>query len=1489
MKKEKEVKERKRKEEIKMEENKMKNKTFKEEEQKWKEELIEKTFLVEEKEVKKDWNQKIKEVTKKIKAEQPEKKLEERLKEAYFMLLKKCKNDEEKEKLTSEYENALQFIKEKRKEIKERKARQERQRSKKNIASIVNSFKEFIKEIEEKQKPAEEKQQASFINKEENQVEKPEISSNKEVKEVKEVKKQPVVQQVVSNKKEVVKMERYLEQKIYRHYYVDKSKLKGSNGLPFGDLFGTIWHPEIKIGEVVIHFVDEEKSNIFEEIKIKDVVVNKERNSSEIFEESKLIKEMKGELGGVDYIMVVTYRAMAIAGLNRHLLDLFKELNVPMAQDILNKKVRKEGQESLLMRIAKRYLNSSSDVRNELQEKSEEEGFNSVLGYIWYTECQNEESPIGEILLLLYGEEFKSLDFDDPKLWKIKLGRRVSEGEKPSVTYEEIQVFYSGNPEELFPLDKGNNEQNNDKVTTQIQLPVVIKYGDKYKVTKFIPNSVKINGKNVAFPFPLHRIVSGMQKQVVTTAFAEIQKRHLEGINGKGKNLIMVLYKLIDLDDLIKDYPIYKQVLIGWFNMSIKPSIWFKSYKKFTTDKSVFGYFSPDMSSKNNPLGLVAPACNMPGYEHLSWLGLAINPLEIYTGDHGKRMVGNAVIKAFPVNISKMPGNIYKTKILQEQLLTGSMMWELVVSDFEGNFTPIGEGALITKWGKEKIEGALEGKVEKGQPFKIHNDTSGEKSLTQGISKVAVIYYHGTKEEVFKGALSDENVAIIRAYNKRNNFVSVNYIGRERANKVLKSKASFEPIYVDAYNEKGELIYEKAELVLQKSFLDLTLDRRPMIVMQNNSSVQQEVLTFGMGKTKLPYQKYKKEVEERNKEAKDILFSAYYYLSKRRISINEHKVPELKRHPEKKLYVLDENNLKELRQDGIIFHGKRFFLPSYSTNIEGIGVVANDILTYVVNMSKRQVNDAEIAKKQIKILLSKIQATYERLSEVRIPMVRSRLAIMKNLGLKSMVVSPHILELLIEDSRDKRALEVLKAVGPKEFLKYYNIEVYGVRFPDFGYSGDYRIVAVDENLFETAAVSTLNAALIGGDVDDDTISLKIVSMTTIKGSKLPIVKDETSIQQEEEKKKDILENNQLEDEPLNKEVINMEKETKEPNVEFYVDGSYNSVTDKVGSAYIGLVDEKLTFKGTAQLSNRAGLRNVFGEITAALATVKLAKKKGYSKIKIYYDYSGIEKWVTGEWKAKNQITQKYSKLMQNSGVSIEFVKVKAHSGNKWNEVVDEMARKATLTPTTNSIQNNTSKLSYSKSSPIELLEKGVVIVNPVNTDGFMGKGLALEIAARFPQTNKNYVNKCKSGSFKPGDILFTKEGGVIIANLATKSNYKLPSKIEYIEKGLSNLKKFLDKPEYKDKKVILPKIGCGLGSLDWNVVRTLIEKELKSYNIIIALDEEIGPKESKAIERFMEENLISESITRFRDLYKIYGKEEYIRLINKYFSFPISK
>ncbi|MBL5982027.1 hypothetical protein NAAC61_08370 [Petrotoga sp. 8T1HF07.NaAc.6.1] len=198
-----------------------------------------------------------------------------------------------------------------------------------------------------------------------------------------------------------------------------------------------------------------------------------------------------------------------------------------------------------------------------------------------------------------------------------------------------------------------------------------------------------------------------------------------------------------------------------------------------------------------------------------------------------------------------------------------------------------------------------------------------------------------------------------------------------------------------------------------------------------------------------------------------------------------------------------------------------------------------------------------------------------------------------------------------------------------------------------------------------------------------------------------------------------------------------------------------------------------------------------------------------------------------------------------------------------------------------------------KYSLLEFLEPGNLIINPVNTEGYMGKGLALEIAIRFPETEKKYKEICKKGELKPGEIFFYVENDIIIGNMATKSSFKYPSKIEWIELGIANLKRYLIHNAIQNK-VVIPKIGSGLGKLSWKEVKVLIEKAFKDFdNVIIALDEEKGPKEIKAIQEYyiheISTNLFCNKATveieRFRDLLKQkgIGKNKYAAYVRKYF------
>ena len=114
------------------------------------------------------------------------------------------------------------------------------------------------------------------------------------------------------------------------------------------------------------------------------------------------------------------------------------------------------------------------------------------------------------------------------------------------------------------------------------------------------------------------------------------------------------------------------------------------------------------------------------------------------------------------------------------------------------------------------------------------------------------------------------------------------------------------------------------------------------------------------------------------------------------------------------------------------------------------------------------------------------------------------------------------------------------------------------------------------------------------------------------------------------------------------------------------------------------------------------------------------------------------------------------------------------------------------------------------------------LINPVNTVGVMGKGLALEFKKRFPNNFIHYRSCCKNNSLTIGKLLIVPENDKIIINFPTKIHWKDNSKLNHIILGLEKLKIAI--PRYGITSIAFPKIGCGLGNLDWKDIFPLIKK-----------------------------------------------------------------
>ena len=130
------------------------------------------------------------------------------------------------------------------------------------------------------------------------------------------------------------------------------------------------------------------------------------------------------------------------------------------------------------------------------------------------------------------------------------------------------------------------------------------------------------------------------------------------------------------------------------------------------------------------------------------------------------------------------------------------------------------------------------------------------------------------------------------------------------------------------------------------------------------------------------------------------------------------------------------------------------------------------------------------------------------------------------------------------------------------------------------------------------------------------------------------------------------------------------------------------------------------------------------------------------------------------------------------------------------------------------------------------------VVNTVNCVGIMGRGIALQFKKKYPENFKYYEVACKRGDVAPGKMFVYETHGLVnprlIINFPTKRHWRDVSRIEDIENGLADLMSVIQ--QYTIKSIAVPPLGCGLGGLEWNEVKPLIESalaQLKDVEVIV--------------------------------------------------------
>lgn len=122
----------------------------------------------------------------------------------------------------------------------------------------------------------------------------------------------------------------------------------------------------------------------------------------------------------------------------------------------------------------------------------------------------------------------------------------------------------------------------------------------------------------------------------------------------------------------------------------------------------------------------------------------------------------------------------------------------------------------------------------------------------------------------------------------------------------------------------------------------------------------------------------------------------------------------------------------------------------------------------------------------------------------------------------------------------------------------------------------------------------------------------------------------------------------------------------------------------------------------------------------------------------------------------------------------------------------------------------------------------------VNTSGVMGAGIAVAFKTALPEMYAWYRKYCQDGSLVPGGVwAYQPLSGPTVYNLASQDKPGAHAHLDWIRSSLSLALRDADQQGFD--RIALPRIGAGLGGLNWEDVERVMLEVVAPYKCDIEL------------------------------------------------------